>query len=495
MRYLRTVRVALAWLFFVAVTLLLLDFSGVLSRYVGWTAKLQFLPAVLALDVVALAATLVATLVLGRVYCSVVCPLGVMQDACSHVGGWIWKRRYRYVRNRAWLRWGVVVAVVALFAAGLGAAASLLAPYSAYGRMVSAFLQPLYVGVNNLFADWAAQHDSYLFRHVDRMAVTTAVMVVACATLLVVAAMSVRWGRAWCNNVCPVGTLLGWVGKHSLLWVSIDAEKCVKCRRCETGCKSQCIHIDTLRIDHSRCVACMDCVALCPTQAIAYGRRAPRQENAHPGNAVDDGRRRFLATAALTVGVAAAQARRKRLRGALALMEDRREPPRRLPLKPAGSQGLQRFSRHCTACQLCVSHCPNGVLRPSTRLEALMQPEMGFEKGYCRPECVACGHACPTGAIRPVSPAEKSAIQVGVAVYVPANCVVNTDGVSCGHCASHCPTGAIILVPKDASDPSSRLVPSVNESLCIGCGACEHLCPARPSGAIYVEGKERHTER
>ena len=36
------------------------------------------------------------------------------------------------------------------------------------------------------------------------------------------------------------------------------------------------------------------------------------------------------------------------------------------------------------------------------------------------------------------------------------------------------------------------MIPSVNETLCIGCGACEHLCPVRPVSAIQVEGHEVH---
>ena len=88
--------------------------------------------------------------------------------------------------------------------------------------------------------------------------------------------------------------------------------------------------------------------------------------------------------------------------------------------------------------------------------------------------------------------AEKSATQIGHAVWVKENCVPLTDGVECGNCARHCPTGAIQMVPSDPSDAESPKIPVVNTERCIGCGACENLCPARPFSAIYVEGHEVH---
>lgn len=133
----------------------------------------------------------------------------------------------------------------------------------------------------------------------------------------------------------------------------------------------------------------------------------------------------------------------------------------------------------------------------------LMQPEMSYERGYCRPECARCAEVCPTDAIHLTDLAEKSATQVGHAVWVRQNCIVLTDDVECGNCARHCPTGAIQMIPlqghhhhrhrggrEDGEQDKPRLIPAVNVERCIGCGACENLCPARPFSAIYVEGHE-----
>ena len=112
-------------------------------------------------------------------------------------------------------------------------------------------------------------------------------------------------------------------------------------------------------------------------------------------------------------------------------------------ITPPGSLSAANFSQHCTACQLCVSVCTNHVLRPSGNLQTFMQPEVSYERGYCRPECVKCSEVCPTGAIRPITKADKTAIQIGHAVLIQENCIVNRDGVTCGNCARHCPTAIL----------------------------------------------------
>ena len=143
---------------------------------------------------------------------------------------------------------------------------------------------------------------------------------------------------------------------------------------------------------------------------------------------------------------------------------------------------------------MCVASCPNNVLRPSGSPESFMMPEMSYERGYCRPECTRCGEVCPAGAIHRITRAEKSAISIGHAVWLRDNCIVIADGHSCGNCARHCPTGAITMVPMDAAAEKSLKIPVVDAEKCIGCGACENLCPARPLSAIYVEGNHRHRE-
>ena len=163
-------------------------------------------------------------------------------------------------------------------------------------------------------------------------------------------------------------------------------------------------------------------------------------------------------------------------------------------MTPPGSVSAKHFAQHCTACQLCVAKCPNGVLRPSSDPMHLMQPEMSFERGACRPECVVCSTVCPTGAIKPITVEQKSSTVVGHAVWVKDNCLILKDGVNCGNCARHCPVGAIMMVASDPNDDTSPMIPAVNTAMCIGCGTCEYVCPSRPFSAIFVEGIEMHRE-
>lgn len=331
---------------------------------------------------------------------------------------------------------------------------------------------------------------------------------VALATFAVIAVLAWRNGRTWCNTVCPVGTVLGFLSRYSLFRPVIDTEKCIDCGLCARRCKASCIDAKNHEIDYSRCVACFDCLENCSKHAISYTARrksAKHDESvkhaepaAAESNVVEsaDGkgisRRKFLSLAAVFAATAAVKAQEKKVDGGLAVIADKKIPKRSDRITPAGSFSARNMADHCTGCQLCVSVCPNGVLRPSGNLATLMQPEMSYERGYCRPECTRCSDVCPTGAIRPITVAEKSSTQIGHAVWIKENCVPLTDGVECGNCARHCPSGAIIMTPSDPEIADSPKIPVVNTERCIGCGACENLCPARPFSAIYVEGHRNH---
>ena len=483
---LRKIRTILAAVFFVLITLLFLDFTGTLHQWLSWMAKIQFLPAVMALNVVVVVALIALTLVFGRIYCSVICPLGVFQDLLARLRRK--KNKYSYSKEVKWLRYPVLAVFVLAGVAGIGSLFQLLAPYSAYGRIATMIFQPIWKLGNNLLAMMAERMDSYAFYTIDTWMRSLPVLIIAAVTLVVLVVLAWRGGRTYCNTICPVGTILSFFARFSWLKIRFDEEKCKNCSLCSKNCKAACIDFKTHTVDYSRCVACGNCIDSCKFDALKYSPSMQTKKNA----SVDASKRSFLLASALVSTAAMAQKKEKLMDGGLADIEDKVAPQRQTPLTPPGSLSFQNLSTRCTGCQLCVSECPNQVLRPSGDLMHLMQPTMSYEHGYCRPECTRCSEVCPAGAIKKIDQDEKTSIQIGHAVWIKKNCVVLTDEVECGNCARHCPSGAIEMVPLDHDNEDSPKVPAINEAACIGCGACEYVCPSRPFSAIYVEGHEVH---
>ena len=270
---LRKIRRTLAVLFFACITLLFLDFTGTLHAWFGWMAKVQLLPAILAVNVGVVAALLVLTLLFGRVYCSVICPLGVFQDVASWAGGKRRKNHFTYSRALSWLRYGMLALFVAVMVAHIKPVAELLAPYSAYGRIASNLFAPLYQWGNNLLAYAAERIDSYAFYKVDVWVKSGVTFAVAAVTFAVLVVLAWRNGRTYCNTICPVGTILGCVSRFAVFKPRIDTSKCNGCGLCARNCKASCIDAKSHEIDYSRCVACMDCIGKCRQHAITFSRK------------------------------------------------------------------------------------------------------------------------------------------------------------------------------------------------------------------------------
>jgi len=501
---LKKIRVALAAVFITALSLLFLDFTGTLHSYLGWTSKIQFIPAILALNLGVLLALAVLTLLFGRIYCSAICPLGIFQDVVSRIVGFVKKNRFSYrppKKSLVILRFAILAVFILALVLNIVAITVNLEPYSIYGRIVSQIFAPLYLLGNNILAYFAERAGSYVFYTVDiwlASAVTLAVAIISFVGIAIFAAVS---GRGFCNTVCPVGAFLSLASQLCFMKAPVW-DKCSGCSLCAKKCKAGCIDTANKKVDYLRCVSCFNCYETCPKEVFSVSwenpfaiKKTEQKPKPQTENLSEDAksRRGFVsAMSVLALGLFARAFSRGgyQFDGGLSVLEDKRAPARRNPIIPAGADNIRNFRRRCTACQQCVTVCPNQVLRPSEDLSGFMQPHLSFERGFCRPECVKCSQVCPTGAIRPITRAEKSSTQIGYAVWRRELCVVINDEVSCDLCSRRCPTGAITMIPQSAG--ASRNIPMIDVSRCIGCGSCEQFCPSRPYSAIFVEGVDTH---
>jgi polyferredoxin len=225
----RKIRITAAVISLIVVTFLFLDFTGTFHLYFSWFAKVQFIPALIAFNAAAVIAIIALTLIFGRIYCSVICPLGVFQDSVLHIASKLKKNIFSFAPQKWLLRYGFLAAFVLLFFAGGGFVFSLLEPYSAYGRIASELFAPVYQWGNDLLSMLS---DSYLFYPVDIRIKGFLPFFIAIATFGAVFTLAWRGGRTYCNTVCPAGTILGFFARFSFFKPVIDTDSCNSCGLC-----------------------------------------------------------------------------------------------------------------------------------------------------------------------------------------------------------------------------------------------------------------------
>lgn len=511
---LRHLRIAVSLLFFAGFLLVFLDpwllLPAQLAEVITWP---QFVPAlnrIAGLGIVAAGGfvfVIALTLLFGRVYCSGLCPLGVWQDIVARLAKRGKRPRYKAHKGHPWVRVFVVVGIFGTAALYGSTLLGWMDPYSIFGRFltylvapVATFLANLAIGTVNFFGAHHARLPAPPWAWAGAS--------LAAGLITMVTVMAAFRGRLFCNTLCPVGGVLGFLSQYSLFRIQIDGSSCTACTRCHRTCKGECIDAKNHNVDLSRCVACFNCLDSCPRGGIRYApfwkkvssAKAPKRV---PANVSTPSRRAFFGTIGLLVaGRVRATAQGRGMGGGRGRGQGRgggggwgkpaeEYPDKRPPLAPPGAESTARFTGLCTSCTLCVAECPTRVLQPSTLeygLRGLFQPRMDFHAGSCTYECRRCLEVCPTGALRELSLGEKKRVQMGVAEFYKHLCIVHEEHTACGACSEHCPTGAVKMQPwRDG-----LTMPVVDPEICIGCGACEHACPTEPNRAIIVRPHEMH---
>jgi MauM/NapG family ferredoxin protein len=295
--------------------------------------------------------------------------------------------------------------------------------------------------------------------------------------------LGVSWlePRLWCRHVCPLGALLGLVGRYGWIGRVVDEEKCIHCGRCEQVCPLDAVRDHHLATDTSRCQLGLECADVCPTGAIRVGMR-PRKSAYRPS------RRAFLTAAGVSM-----------LGGFFTYTGLSRRERDVWLVRPPGARAERDVLALCSRCGQCMKVCPTNVLQPAlTRagVEGVFTPQMDYRLSYCDWACSECGKVCPTGAIMPLTLEAKRTTKIGRAYIDRNRCIPWADYKTCLVCQELCPIPdkAIMLRNVEVEDQLGKKVrlgrPEVIAERCIGCGICENACPVPNSAAINVRAIE-----
>ena len=494
--FLRRFRIVFSAVILICFILVFADFKSLIpEKYISYLLYLQFVPSALKFfDLRTLATSgfivvLLLTLISGRTYCSFLCPLGIGQDLFSRIGGRFKKkfRRFGFKRPFTVIRYSLLaITLIVIMIWGIYMV-TLLDPYSIFGRFMTYFVKPLVLYINNFLSGILGRFDVYTLSNIPVKGFQLIAYSVPAAFFILVGTLSFTKGRLYCNMVCPVGTLLGLLSKVSILRIKYSESKCTRCGRCAIVCKSSCIDFLNHNIDVSRCVDCFNCIHTCPDKAISYGMVSLRTEE----QVTDESKRKFIAGSLLFLfglsGVSKGQEKSVPIPKKASTVKENKTSP----VCPPGAVTIEDFNKHCTACSLCITACPNKVLQPSIKqygITGLMQPVMDYHKSFCTYNCTVCTDVCPTNALKPLVLEAKKLTQIGKAIFIKDNCIVKTEKTACGACSEACPTKAVYMIPYEGN----LVIPETNKDICIGCGHCEYACPVTPYKSIFVDGNPIH---
>lgn len=427
-----------------------------------------------ALGTFLLATIVVASaLLMGRVFCGYVCPLGTVQDGINRLGA---SGRDPTVPDQKWrgLKYGILVLSVISGLLGL----SLLAwvdPLVLMTRSTAVLLDPWILALGNLGLEavqplaermnWVGLANAVWPAPVYRLVGFSVILV-----CLIVGSSLLR-SRLWCRYGCPLGALLGILGHWAPLrrWVT---DECTACGACASACPMGAIGADGQIVRQSECLRCERCASVCPVGAIRF---LPKLEKPHDNPAPDLSLSRRGLLIAAAVGVTLSLTARVDAR--------RRGPGDRL-IRPPGALPEEPFLDQCLRCGLCMGACMTHTIQPSLwegGWEGGWTPRLDLRLAPCEQHCNLCGQVCPTGAIRPLPQTERIHAKIGTAMIKRERCLVWEQDKVCLVCDEICPYDAI-----EFREVDGLRRPFVTETRCNGCGQCEYKCPVEGESAIVV---------
>ncbi len=437
---------------------------------------------------------LILTIVLGRVFCGWICPLGTTLDTVSFVFKNKTGKSYKKIR---WLKYAILIFLLtgAIFSSQL---IWFFDPLALLARSLTLTILPIITVITSgLFSllfniDFAQDpltriqgffSSTFLPNQLTFFRMSGWVLLIFLA--VIIAEFLSR--RFWCRNLCPLGALLAFFSKFQILRRKVKAN-CTECGDCERICKMDAIKKDFRSTDDVECIQCFNCVKACPPNVTSInftGERKPYK--------FDLKRRRVMAsTFAGLVSV-----------GILKISFVSRNSKANL-IRPPGAREENEFLDRCIRCHKCIKVCSASgrFLQPAFLeggLEAMWTPLGVARYGYCEFNCVMCTEVCPTDAIHELDVETKKKTVIGLAYIDRNRCIPWYKNEDCIVCQEHCPTPQKAIELKQEKvihfDGSERLVkrPYVREDLCIGCGICETKCPIEGKSAIIVtpQGEQR----
>jgi len=271
---LKIIRLIIGIVTLILLTAFFVDISGILPHRLHILAHLQFIPAILlaiANTPIYLIILIILVLLFGRLYCSILCPLGVFQDTTNWIAKRIIKKKqFKYTNPLNVIRYIFLILMITFIILGTGGLLGIIDPYSIFGRIVVHLIKPIIILINNLLALFFEWTNYYYFQYIEIGIISLLSFIITIINFLIVVIFAFVKGRRYCNLFCPVGTLLGLLSKISLYKIRINKDKCNSCGLCEQTCKAECINAKKKYIDITRCVVCFNCIEKCNKESIKY---------------------------------------------------------------------------------------------------------------------------------------------------------------------------------------------------------------------------------